>query len=87
VACPGVKIAAVIGLAHPKWEERPVLVIEAHEGADVTKDAVLQFLAPRIVKWWTPDDVIFASVPLTATGKIDKKVLREAYRDHLMASA
>jgi acyl-CoA synthetase (AMP-forming)/AMP-acid ligase II len=83
VGCPGVKIAAVIGVPHPKWEERPLLVIEAHEGSDVSKAAVLDYLAPRIVKWWTPDDVVFASVPLTATGKIDKKVLREAWRTHL----
>jgi acyl-CoA synthetase (AMP-forming)/AMP-acid ligase II len=81
--CPGVKIAAVIGVPHPKWEERPLLVIEAHDGADVTKAAVLDYLAPRIVKWWTPDDVVFAAVPLTATGKIDKKVLRAAWRSHL----
>ncbi|WP_297514593.1 long-chain fatty acid--CoA ligase [uncultured Caulobacter sp.] len=84
VGCPGVKIAAVIGVPHPKWEERPLLVIEPHDGVEVGKDAVLAFLAPRIVKWWTPDDVVFARVPLTATGKIDKKVLREAWRGHLM---
>jgi acyl-CoA synthetase (AMP-forming)/AMP-acid ligase II len=78
-----VKIAAVIGVPHPKWEERPLLVIETHDGATVTKTAVLDYLAPSIVKWWTPDDVVFASVPLTATGKIDKKVLREAWRGHL----
>lgn len=83
VGCPGVKIAAVVGVPHPKWEERPLLVIEPHEGAAVTKAAVLAYLAPRIVKWWTPDDVVFAPVPLTATGKIDKKVLREAWRAHL----
>jgi fatty-acyl-CoA synthase len=80
VACPGVKIAAVIGVAHPKWEERPVLVIEAHEGAVITEAEVLAYLQPRIAKWWTPDAVVFAPVPLTATGKIDKKVLRERYR-------
>ena len=83
VGCPGVKIAAVIGVPHPKWEERPLLVIEAHEGAAVGKAEVLAYLAPRIVKWWTPDDVVFAAVPLTATGKIDKKVLREAWKGHL----
>jgi acyl-CoA synthetase (AMP-forming)/AMP-acid ligase II len=83
VGCPGVKVAAVIGVPHPKWEERPLLVIETHDGATVTKTAVLDYLAPRIVKWWTPDDVVFASVPLTATGKIDKKVLREVWRGHL----
>lgn len=82
--CPGVKIAAVIGVPHPKWEERPLMVIEAHEGAALTKQAVLDFLAPHIVRWWTPDDVVFAAVPLTATGKIDKKVLRAAWHGHLM---
>ncbi|MBX3478840.1 MAG: long-chain fatty acid--CoA ligase [Caulobacter sp.] len=83
VACPGVKIAAVFGVPHPKWEERPLLVIETHEGHSLTKEEVLAFLEPHIVKWWMPDDVIFAPVPLTATGKIDKKVLRTTYRDRL----
>ena len=83
VGCPGVKIAAVVGVPHPKWEERPLLIVEAHDGTELTKAAVLDYLAPRIVKWWTPDDVVFAAVPLTATGKIDKKVLREAWKGHL----
>jgi fatty-acyl-CoA synthase len=83
VGCPGVKIAGVVGVYHPKWEERPILVVEAHEGAQVSKADVLAYLEPHIVKWWTPDDVVFAKVPLTATGKVDKKVLRETYRDHL----
>jgi acyl-CoA synthetase (AMP-forming)/AMP-acid ligase II len=86
VACPGVKVAAVVGVPHPKWEERPLLVIEAHEGEAVTREAVMAHLAPRVARWWLPDDVIFAPVPLTATGKIDKKVLREAYRDHLQGA-
>ena len=86
VGCPGVKIAAVVGVPHPKWEERPLLVIEAHDGHAVTREAVLDFLSTRIVKWWMPDDVVFASIPLTATGKIDKKVLRDLYRAHLMAA-
>jgi fatty-acyl-CoA synthase len=85
VSCPGVKIAAVIGVPHPKWEERPVLVVEAHDGANVTKQKVLDYLQPLIVKWWTPDEVLFDSVPLTATGKIDKKVLREKYKNLLGA--
>jgi fatty-acyl-CoA synthase len=83
--CPGVKIAAVIGAPHPKWEERPVLVIEPHEGANLTREKVLDFLQPLIVKWWTPDAVVFDAVPLTATGKIDKKVLRDKYRTLLGA--
>ncbi len=84
VACPGVRIAAVVGALHPKWEERPILIIEPHAGRSLSRDEVLAFLKPRIARWWTPDDVIFAPIPLTATGKIDKKVLRDAYRDHLI---
>jgi len=83
VACPGVKIAAVVGVPHPKWEERPILVVETHDGETIGEDAVYAFLEPRIVKWWKPDRVIFAAVPLTATGKIDKKVLRGRYQDVL----
>jgi fatty-acyl-CoA synthase len=83
MACPGVKIAAVVGVPHPKWEERPVLIIEPHEGANLCNEEVLDYLAPRIVKWWTPDAVVFDTVPLTATGKIDKKVLRARYKDLL----
>jgi len=83
-ACPGVKVAAVVGVFHPKWEERPVLVVEPHADAEVTVETILAHLEPNIVKWWMPDAVIFDSVPLTATGKIDKKVLRERYRNHLV---
>ncbi|MDX2277466.1 MAG: long-chain fatty acid--CoA ligase [Hyphomonadaceae bacterium] len=83
VACSGVKIAAVIGVPHPKWEERPVLIIEPHDGAVIDEKQVLAYLEPRIVKWWMPDAVVFDSVPLTATGKIDKKVLRQRY-EHLL---
>ena len=83
VACPGVKLAAVVGAVHAKWEERPVLIIEPHDGAALTKEAVLGYLAPLIVKWWTPDAIFFEKIPLTATGKIDKKVLREKFRNAL----
>lgn len=79
VGMPGVKIAAVVGVHHPKWEERPILVIEAHDGITLSPDAVNQYLAPHIAKWWMPDLVIFDTVPLTATGKIDKKVLRQRF--------
>lgn len=82
-ACPGVRIAAVIGVYHPKWEERPVLVVECHDGTDVSPEQVRSFLEPRIVRWWMPDEIVIAPVPLTATGKINKKALRETYRDHL----
>lgn len=86
VACPGVKIAAVVGVPHPKWEERPIILIEAHEGADLSEQQVLAYLAPRIVKWWTPDRVLFGQVPLTATGKINKKAIRDAYGQVLMGA-
>jgi fatty-acyl-CoA synthase len=83
VGCPGVRIAAVIGVFHPKWEERPLLVIEAHDGEAVTTEAIRAHLESRVVRWWMPDDILFDTVPLTATGKIDKKTLRDRYRDHL----
>lgn len=83
VACPGVKVAAVAGVFHPKWEERPILVIEPLEGADVTEATIHEFLEARIVKWWMPDKILFDTVPLTATGKIDKKLIREKYGDVL----
>jgi fatty-acyl-CoA synthase len=79
VGHPGVRIAAVIGVPHPKWEERPVLIIETHEGAELDRQAMLDYLAPQVAKWWLPEEVIFASVPLTATGKVDKKRLRQTY--------
>ena len=79
VGHPGVRIAAVIGVPHPKWEERPVLIIETHEGAELDRQRMLDYLAPQVAKWWLPDEVIFASVPLTATGKVDKKRLRQTY--------
>lgn len=80
IGCPGVKLAAVIGVPHPKWEERPLLVVEPLPGVAITREAVIDFMAPRVAKWWLPEDVIFASVPLTATGKLDKKALRERYK-------
>jgi len=83
VACPGVKVAAVAGVFHPKWEERPIIIIEAHEDATVTEDDMRTYLSARIIKWWMPDKFIFAAVPLTATGKIDKKVIRDRYKDVL----
>ena len=84
VACPGVKVAAVAGVFHPKWEERPILIIEALDGAELSEADVRAFLEPRIIKWWLPDRILFDSVPLTATGKIDKKVIRDKYGDVLL---
>jgi acyl-CoA synthetase (AMP-forming)/AMP-acid ligase II len=80
--CPGVKVAAVIGVAHPKWEERPLLIVEAHEDASLSAADLLAHLAAHVVKWWLPDDIVFAAVPLTSTGKIDKKALKVVYENH-----
>ncbi len=84
IGCPGIHEAAVIGVPHPKWDERPLLIVVARPGAEVTKADVLAHLAPRIAKWWTPDDVVFVDeLPHGGTGKLLKTELRERYRTHL----
>lgn len=83
VGAPGVANAAVIGKYHPKWDERPLLIIEAAAGASPTKDEVLAYLDGKIAKWWMPDDVQFVEkIPLGATGKINKLALRETFKDY-----
>jgi fatty-acyl-CoA synthase len=83
LGCPGVAEAAVIGLFHPKWSERPLLIVVREEGSEVDKDTVLAFLDGKIAKWWMPDDVQFvAEIPHTATGKIQKMELREQFKDY-----
>ena len=79
-AAPGVKIAAVIGIPDPKWEERPLLIVEPHDGATFDPVAVRDHLVRAVAKWWLPERIEIAAVPLTATGKIDKKRLRELHR-------
>lgn len=82
---PAVSMAAVVAAHHDKWDERPLLVLTIKEGEEVAKQEILDFLAGKIVKWWMPDDVIFIEeMPMTATGKIRKLNLREAYWNHLM---
>ena len=76
---PGVKIAAVIGVPHPKCEERPILVIEPHDDAAIAIDAVMEHLAGHVARWWLPDAIHVEAIPLTATGKIDKKQLRQRF--------
>ena len=79
----GVANAAVIGVAHPKWDERPLLIVQPKPGAQPTKESVLKFLDGKIAKWWTPDDVQFVeAIPLGATGKINKLALREQFKDY-----
>lgn len=79
---PSVANAAAIGVPHPKWDERPVLVVEPRPDADVTSDDLRAFLNGRIAKWWMPDEYVFVdAIPLGATGKINKVALREMLRD------
>ncbi len=83
VGHPAVAEAAVIGVRHPKWDERPLLIIVLKKGAAATKEEILAFLEGKIAKWWMPDDVVFVDeIPHTATGKIQKTALRERFRDY-----
>ena len=80
---PAVQLAACIGVFHPKWDERPLLLVVKKPGAEVTKEELLQFFDGKIAKWWTPDDVAFVeSLPLGATGKMLKNRLREQFKDY-----
>ncbi len=88
VGHPGVAEAAVIGIAHPKWDERPLLIVVKAEGADPSKEEILKFLEDKIAKWWMPDDVAFVDeIPHTATGKIQKLTLREQFADYKLPTA
>ncbi|WP_075217630.1 long-chain-fatty-acid--CoA ligase [Mongoliimonas terrestris] len=83
VGHPDVAEAAVIGVRHPKWDERPLLVVVAKEGRTPTRDSLLAFFEGKVAKWWLPDDVVVVSeIPHTATGKIRKATLREQFRDY-----
>ena len=83
VGHPDVAEAAVIGIAHPKWDERPLLVIVPKPGRKPGKDEMLAFMTGKIAKWWLPDDVVLVeAIPHTATGKIQKTKLREMFSDY-----
>lgn len=80
MAHPAVAMAAVIGVRHPKWEERPLLFIVRKPGQPLEKEDILAFLAERVAKWWVPDDVVFVeSLPVGGTGKVQKSELRKQY--------
>ncbi len=88
VGHPDVAEAAVIGVAHPKWDERPLLVIVVKKDRELTKDAVLAYMQGRIARWWMPDDVVFVEqLPHTATGKIQKMTLRDQFREYRLPTA
>jgi fatty-acyl-CoA synthase len=88
VGHPDVAEAAVIGVAHPKWDERPLLVVVAKAGRNPTKADLIDYLEGKVAKWWLPDDVAFVEeIPHTATGKIQKTKLRELFREHILPAA
>lgn len=83
MAHPLIREAAVIGVTHPKWSERPLACVVLEDGAALTKQEILDFLAPKLAKWQLPDDIEFISeVPKTSVGKFSKKTLRERYADY-----
>jgi fatty-acyl-CoA synthase len=85
---PAVAEAAVIGVAHPKWDERPLLIVVRKPGVTVTREEILKFFDGRIAKWWIPDDVVFVDqLPHTATGKLLKTKLREDFKSYKLPSA
>ena len=88
VGHPKVAEAAVIGVRHPKWDERPLLIVVLKEGQSATKAEMLAYLEGKIAKWWMPDDVAFVdAIPHTATGKIQKTALRDRFKDYVLPSA
>jgi fatty-acyl-CoA synthase len=88
IAHPAVAEAACIACSHPKWTERPLLVVVRRKGVEVTRDELIAFYQGKVAKWWIPDDVVFVDeLPHTATGKLQKLKLREIFRDHVLPSA
>ncbi len=85
---PAVAEAAVIGVKHPRWQERPLACVVVRQGSSVTKEELLSFLQDRVPKWWIPDDVVFIDeVPKTSVGKFSKKTLRERFADYELPTA
>jgi acyl-CoA synthetase (AMP-forming)/AMP-acid ligase II len=88
MSCPGVAEAAAIGVPHPKWDERPLLLVVRREGSKVGAEEIRAHLSHLVAKWWLPDDILFvAALPHTATGKLLKTALRDQYREHLLQTA
>jgi fatty-acyl-CoA synthase len=85
---PKAELAAVIGVFHPKWDERPLLLVKLKDGESATREDFLAYLDGKIAKWWTPDDVVFVDeIPLGATGKIDKKLIRQRFEGYVLPMA
>jgi fatty-acyl-CoA synthase len=87
VGCPGVAEAAAVGVYHPKWDERPILLVVRKEGSGVSAQDISSHLTRHVAKWWLPDEILFVdSLPHTATGKLLKTALREEYKDYRLAN-
>jgi 3-(methylthio)propionyl---CoA ligase len=85
VGHPSVAEAAVIAIAHPKWQERPLMIVVKKRGSEITKQQLLNYLSDKVAKWWLPDDIVFVDeIPHTATGKIQKMKLRERFGNHAL---
>ena len=85
VAHPAVAMAACVGIKHPKWDERPIVVVVKKPGAEVSRDELLKFYEGKLAKWQIPDDVVFVdAIPLGGTGKIQKVKLREQLKDYVL---
>jgi fatty-acyl-CoA synthase len=85
MAHPKVLEAAVIGVPHPKWTERPLACVVLRPGETVTREEILAFLESRVAKWWMPDDVVFIDeIPKTSVGKFSKKDLRARFADYVL---
>jgi fatty-acyl-CoA synthase len=88
MAHPAVAVAACIAARHPKWDERPLLVVQRKPGASISREELLEFYQGKVARWWTPDDVVFVdAIPLGATGKMLKGKLRERFRDYRLPTA
>ncbi len=87
MAHPAVAEAAVVGVRHPKWDQRPLLLVVRKQGAQLTREEMLAFFEGRVAKWWMPDDVVFLDgLPHTATGKLLKTKLRDDFKDYKLPS-
>jgi len=88
VAHPAVAEAAVVGIRHPKWDERPLLIVVKKKDTQVTREELIKFFEGKVAKWWIPDDVVFVDqLPHTATGKLLKTKLRDEYKDFKLPTA
>ena len=87
IGCPGVAEAAAVGVPHPKWDERPILLVIRKPDSSVTADEITEYLVNHVAKWWLPDEIKFvAALPHTATGKLLKRQIRDEYKNYRLAS-